>query len=250
MFRLVSLMIAVALAAAPARARAQTADSPARQAFEEGRRAYNMGHFSQAIAAFEASYRLSGDPVLLFNLAQAHRQAGQLDLSLNAYRAYLRERPDALNRTYVETKISELQARALAASSGQITALRPPGAAASAADISDPYARVEASRATPAPAAPLPRWLPWAAGMATVGLATAAVATTWSVRSRLDDLEERCAPPRGSGCPAGDVDRLESRALFRNLLWAATGVSAAATGVAFFWNPKERQVELSMRVRF
>jgi hypothetical protein len=258
MLRLSCLLIAVAvgLTTGP-RVCAEPVNSPARQAFVEGRRAYNMGHFSQAIAAFETSYRLSGDPVLLFNLAQAHRQAGQLDLSLNAYRAYLRERPDALNRAYVENKIGELQERVRASAAGQAPAPRSAGTAAAATDISDPFPAIEASTQSPAAAGaepgrgtPLPRWLPWVATAATAGLATAAVTTSWSVRSRLEELESTCAPPRGPGCAGPEVDRLESRARLRNLLWAAAGLSAAATGAAFYVNLAARRSELSLLVRF
>src|SRR4051794_9887712 len=101
MIRLISILLALTVAATPV-ASAAVPDSPARQAFEEGRRAYNVGQFQEAIAAFEQSYRLSGDPTLLFNLAQSHRQAGQLEAAVNAYRAYLRELPSAANRAYVE----------------------------------------------------------------------------------------------------------------------------------------------------
>src|SRR4029079_4228590 len=39
----------------------------AAHAAENGRRAYNLSHWDEAIAGFEKAYQLSGDPALLFN---------------------------------------------------------------------------------------------------------------------------------------------------------------------------------------
>jgi hypothetical protein len=47
----------------------------AKQAYEEALRAFNLGHWQDAVAGFEKSYTLSGDAALLFNVAQAQRQA-------------------------------------------------------------------------------------------------------------------------------------------------------------------------------
>jgi tetratricopeptide (TPR) repeat protein len=244
MIRFFSVLLALTLTVAPP-ARAGAPDSPARQAFEDGRRAYNLGQFPEAVAAFETSYRLSGDPTLLFNVAQAHRQAGQLELALTAYRAYLRELPAAANRAYVESKIAELQARVSAIRSApSAAATRPP--ALLATDISDPFTRGEpAASSSP----PLPRWLPWAGAAVTGVLVAGAVAATASVSSRRQDLENRCAPPRG-GCLDADVDSLEARANLRNALWAAGAVVALATGVAFYVNATPGHTELSLAVRF
>jgi hypothetical protein len=82
----------------------------AKAAFHEGLRAFNLGQWGEAVAAFEKSYKLSGDPALLFNVAQAQRLAGHRKEALIAYKAYLRENPDTPHRELVESKIRELEA--------------------------------------------------------------------------------------------------------------------------------------------
>lgn len=99
----------VLMLSAPALASAQTNIEQARSAAEVGRREYNLGHWSQAVTNFEEAYRLSGDAALLFNLAQAHRQAGQGDQALHFYKAYVREQPEGPNRAVAEKQISELK---------------------------------------------------------------------------------------------------------------------------------------------
>jgi len=84
----------------------------AKAAFYEGLRSFNLGQWDEAVAGFEKSYKLSGDPALLFNVAQAQRQAGHRKEALIAYKAYLRENPDTPHRELVETKIRELEASA------------------------------------------------------------------------------------------------------------------------------------------
>src|SRR5690349_18468847 len=102
------VVMAVALVRAPG-AMAQGEGTEARAAFEQARRAYNVGRWQEAAEGFERAYRLSGDPVLLFDHAQALRRAGRLEAALAGYRAYLRERPDAANRSTVEAQIAELE---------------------------------------------------------------------------------------------------------------------------------------------
>ena len=68
----------------------------ARRLAEEARREYILGHWPDAIRAFEEAYRLTGDPALLFNLGQAHRMAGHTADALRFYKIYLAEAPNAL----------------------------------------------------------------------------------------------------------------------------------------------------------
>jgi len=87
----------------------------AKAAFQDGLRAFNLGLWDDAIAGFQRSYRLSGDAALLFNVAQAQRQAGHRKEALIAYKAYLRENPETPHRELVEAKIQDLETRPAAA---------------------------------------------------------------------------------------------------------------------------------------
>lgn len=98
--------------APPAEAEPPIDRAAAKVAFYEGLRAFNLGKWDEAVAGFEKSYKLSGDPALLFNVAQAQRQAGHRKEAIIAYKAFLRENPDTPHRDLVESKIRELEANA------------------------------------------------------------------------------------------------------------------------------------------
>lgn len=74
-----ALTVAVALPAVPstalATARANTSAEPtAESLYDEGRTAYRLGRFAQAVEAWEKSYDLSnGNPLLLYNISLAYR---------------------------------------------------------------------------------------------------------------------------------------------------------------------------------
>jgi hypothetical protein len=48
----------------------------ARELYLEGKRNYDLADYPRAIAAWKESYTLSGAPMLLFNIGQAYRLAG------------------------------------------------------------------------------------------------------------------------------------------------------------------------------
>ena len=81
----------------------------AKQAYEEALRAFNLGHWEDAVAGFERSYTLSGDAALLFNVAQAQRQAGNVKGAIVAYKAFLREKPETPHREMIEAKLRDLE---------------------------------------------------------------------------------------------------------------------------------------------
>jgi hypothetical protein len=70
---------------------------------------YNLGHFQDAIAEFEKAYEIDPAPVLLFNLAQAHRQAGNIERAIFFYKRFLASDPNSKKRADVEKRIRELE---------------------------------------------------------------------------------------------------------------------------------------------
>src|SRR4051794_36947968 len=56
--------------------------------FDSGVRHYNLGHFQDAIVDFEKAYNIDPAPILLFNIAQSHRQLGDKERALFFYRRY------------------------------------------------------------------------------------------------------------------------------------------------------------------
>jgi tetratricopeptide (TPR) repeat protein len=83
----------------------------ARRLYAEGKTEYAQGRLEEAIALFERAYALSEAPGLLFNLAQAHRLAGDdhCPQAYALYKSYLAAAPAADNRLEVEERIAELR---------------------------------------------------------------------------------------------------------------------------------------------
>lgn len=65
----------------------------ANQYVKEGLTAQQKGEYVAAIALYGKAYELVPHPVLLFNMAQAHRLAGNTELARDLYRQYLNLEP-------------------------------------------------------------------------------------------------------------------------------------------------------------
>lgn len=88
---LVALVVIAGPAAAqePARAGSDEPRAEAERTFEEGNRNFHGGNYREAIPLFQRAYDLSGEPALVFNIAQAHRLAGDCQQAIAAYRRFL-----------------------------------------------------------------------------------------------------------------------------------------------------------------
>ena len=83
-------------------------EAEAQEHFKRGVKLYNLGHFQEAIPEFEKAYDLDPQPILLFNIAQSHRQNGNKERALFFYRRYLEQEPNASKRADVEQRMKEL----------------------------------------------------------------------------------------------------------------------------------------------
>src|SRR6185369_3518224 len=81
----------------------------AKQLSDEGMRLYRGGAYAQAIAAFSASYALSRNDALLFNLGQASRLDGRCRDAVAYYRRYLDAPGDAPYRSVAEERLRETE---------------------------------------------------------------------------------------------------------------------------------------------
>lgn len=111
--RLAASLLALALASAAAPALAADDPKKARAEYEEGLKHYNLGEFDKAVEHFKAAYLARADAVLLYNVAQAQRQLGQLEQAITTYRAFLRGAPKAKNRDEVEKLIADTEQKLL-----------------------------------------------------------------------------------------------------------------------------------------
>jgi tetratricopeptide (TPR) repeat protein len=224
---------------------AARADSAAAKPFyERGIVEYNLGHFAEAIVQFEKAYEQDRAPILLFNIAQAHRQSGNPERALFFYRRYLEGDPNATNRADVEKRMAELDEmvkRQTEVKSRPPTSVSPPGAGQPAPAVASGASEappVGTGTAGSAPAATTSVMVSPAqtgggdpgrtlkiAGITTaaVGAASVVVGVVFSARvgSRSDDV---------TGAPVFDPDAESSAKTAATLQWVFYGVGAAAIG--------------------
>jgi hypothetical protein len=85
------------------------AATDAKRHYEEGTKAFNLGEFARAISEFKATYNAKPDPLLLYNIAQSYRLAGDASQALFFYKSFLRNMPGATNRKEVEAQVRKLE---------------------------------------------------------------------------------------------------------------------------------------------
>jgi hypothetical protein len=115
---------------------------------EGARRAHDLGHLDEAIASYGRAYQLSGDPRLLFEMAEAQREAGRDAEALRSFKTYLRRDPAGTYRPSAEKEVRELEQQ-----------LKTPGAAAPSVSAHKPE-KLEPSGESPPVAARAPAIVP------------------------------------------------------------------------------------------
>jgi hypothetical protein len=223
----------------------------AKQAYEEALRAFNLGHWQDAVAGFEKSYTLSGDAALLFNVAQAQRQAGHVQEAIIAYKAFLREKPNTPNREMIEAKLKELEAEPETKTATAKPVDSKPQPDRLTGIWEDPFAGRKATAGEPTPAAPFTargEALPPAAGVAPAGPMPTPVPTTVSQPQAIPEATPPAAasvvaptPPIAQEWPPARENALdlsqrpatqESSAGSSTRWWLWTGIGAVvAAGV-------------------
>lgn len=89
---------------------AQDDSARAEELYKNGASLYDEGLYEQAIVAFEASYALSKEPLLFFNIANAYERLGQPKDALEALNKY-RPFATADERVTLERRLRALEAR-------------------------------------------------------------------------------------------------------------------------------------------
>lgn len=82
----------------------------ARQAFRDGRAAFDEGRYQAALDLFSRAYDLSHLADLLYNIGLAHDRMRHDREALDAFQRYLAAVPAAVNRPAVESRIRVLEA--------------------------------------------------------------------------------------------------------------------------------------------
>jgi tetratricopeptide (TPR) repeat protein len=90
-------------------ARAEENLAAAREHYKRGSTLYDLSRFAEAAREYELAFENKDEPILLFNIAQAWRFAGEYQRAINSYKAFLRRLPKTANRAEVEQRIVEMQ---------------------------------------------------------------------------------------------------------------------------------------------
>jgi len=80
-----------------------------RALFVAGTESFNRGEFAKALESFKEAYRVSEQPVFLFNIAQCQRRVGNKQEALLFYKAYLHDLAHAANASEVRNIIAKLE---------------------------------------------------------------------------------------------------------------------------------------------
>jgi len=107
---LAGLLAAIVLAASPRAAHAQMTQAQKDEVklhYQRATRAYDLQKYQEAIDEYQKAYEISGDPLMLYNIAQAYRLADQPAEAVRYYRRFLQRMPNARNREDVERKIAD-----------------------------------------------------------------------------------------------------------------------------------------------
>lgn len=105
-------LVTVGTPMAPRSALAQGDEAAAEQAlqlFDQSKVAYQNGKFDEAIDLLKAAYRLSPEPVLLYNLARAYEGKGMLREAADEYARYLETPGEIPDRGAIEAKVKTLR---------------------------------------------------------------------------------------------------------------------------------------------
>jgi hypothetical protein len=214
---LLAVVLVLPLAAAsPAAAQPTSPEAAARQHFEEGTKLFNLGEFAHAVVEYKLAYKAKGDPVFLYNIAQAYRLSGDLQNAVFFYRSYLRNHPSAANRREVEGRVrnleQQLQQQKVVTTTPPNSAVAPGGAAAATA----PEPATET--ATTAPATTPTTTTTTTTTPTTTTTSTSTSTSTTTTESRGDLV---ATGPRDAGTPVYK----------KWWLWTVVGVAVVGVGV-------------------
>jgi tetratricopeptide (TPR) repeat protein len=134
--RAAGLVVALAALAAAPPARAQEPTprpavtdeqrAQAERSFEEGNARFHEGDYQAAIPLFRRAFELSGEPALLYNIAQAHRLAGQCRPAVAAYRRFLALAGEVELRSAAQAHLEQLDSACAVASPTVAVEVAPP----------------------------------------------------------------------------------------------------------------------------
>ncbi|MBN9159675.1 MAG: hypothetical protein BGO98_33430 [Myxococcales bacterium 68-20] len=217
--------------------------SPAADAkalYREGARHYDVGEYDQAVDYFQRAYLITGAPMLLLNIGQAHRLSGACALAAAAYRRYLERAGASEHRDEVERRIVEMDECAGVrttprAPSNESLPARPAAENPSAAPSDDLRAEAPSTSSSWRTLG----WVGLGAGVTGAALGAVGLGLTLDAQAGLDRV---CASD--GACPRTAGSRLDAYERWRVVAIsgaAVTIVGAAAAIVGFMATPSNQK---------
>lgn len=211
----------------------------ARSYVDAGLAAQNTGDYDTAITFYTKAYEVVPHPLLLFNLAQAHRLAGHMDQAVELYRKFLAADSTGPEAQLARDLLAEIEGRKMEGSGGaeeahdrnedgegqtvQGTATLRVSGASSSVDPTAPRRPGFFARHRWSMSFGIGGFVAGGAGLAMGGL-------TWRDYRH---LAQSCAHTV-AGCPDNDVRRVEREGLVTNVLFGVAAAAAVGAIVGYF----------------
>lgn len=215
----------------PAHAETPASLAQAAQLYDDGKRSFDLGDYPRAIASWEASYRLSSASLLLFNLGQAYRLAGDCGRANHFYLTYQRLEPNPPNPTELAAAMARCEGVApTGVSVTPAVAASPPGA--------PPLAMVAGGEPRPeAPGRARPTYLRGAAAAVLgVGGVAAVAAASYAVIARRRAAEVGAVPAGTAWSPAlAELEQAGTTAAGRARMFGVVSAVALVGGATLWW---------------
>jgi tetratricopeptide (TPR) repeat protein len=106
----VGLSLGVVAFPAQAQKEAKISKEEATKRFNEASQQYKLQEYDLALENFKELYRLTGEAVFLYNIAQCNRQLNHMEEALKGYKLFLQEAPNSELKQNAETRVTELEA--------------------------------------------------------------------------------------------------------------------------------------------
>jgi tetratricopeptide (TPR) repeat protein len=202
---------------------------------ELARRLFESGHADQALPLAEEAYRLTGEPIMLYNIARGHEQLGHLPDAIAAYRRFLEAKPDLEAKPAIVQRMATLQRlldeRARADREYQQKIVQ----------LEDEKRRI--LKRPPGNEGP---WVSVGVGVASLGVAAvAAGAALWGVA--LGRHATAISPATNGQTTVDDQSQARSFALAGNVLVGAGAAVAVAGGLAALLGSRPRKLDMGPR---
>ena len=207
--------------------------------YQQATRAYDLGKYQEAVDEYQKVYEIDGDPVMLYNIAQAYRLNDQPQESIHFYRRYLQRSPEARNKEDVERKITAME-KLIEERRKAAALVAPPAPKAETKPVAVPAPVLPPPVTAPVIVAPPPpppeppsatrQILGWS--MVGVGVASIAVAIVEGIKAknRGDQLTQMANTQ--NPIPWGQTqENIQSEGKTANIVAIVCGIAGTAVGV-------------------